>query len=90
VRGLTFELTGARRQDALARTQTMYRVPAAGPRWPAVARPVERMVRHRCTAVENLYPSTNQLCVIRASGGRRLRAAPLLADCGVLHHAELG
>jgi hypothetical protein len=39
------ELTGARRRDALARLQTMYRVPAAGPRWPAVARPVERVVR---------------------------------------------
>ena len=44
--GLTFELTGPRRQDALARTEKMYRVPQSGPRWPAVAGPVERGVRH--------------------------------------------
>jgi hypothetical protein len=31
----------------LARTGTMYRVPQAGPRWPAVAGPVERGVRPR-------------------------------------------
>jgi hypothetical protein len=43
--GLTFELTGALRQDALARLARMYRVPPTGPRWPAVARPVERGVR---------------------------------------------
>ena len=45
LRRLTFELTGLRRQDALARTVKMYRVPPAGPRWPAVAGPVERVVR---------------------------------------------
>ena len=45
--GLTFELTGARRQDALARLAKMYRVPPTGPRRPAVARPVERVVRPR-------------------------------------------
>jgi hypothetical protein len=45
VRGLTFELTGPRRQDALARAERMYRVPQFGPRWPAVAGPVERVVR---------------------------------------------
>ena len=48
LRGLTFELTGPRRQDALARTERMYRVPQLGPRWPAVAGPVERGVRPRC------------------------------------------
>ena len=42
---LTFELTGPRRQDALARAEKMYRVPQLGPRWPAVAGPVERGVR---------------------------------------------
>ena len=41
---LTFELTGPRRQDALARTEKMYRAPQSGPRWPAVAGPVERGV----------------------------------------------
>ena len=46
-RGLTFELTGPRRQDALARLAKMYPVPPTGPRWPAVAGPVERGVRPR-------------------------------------------
>jgi hypothetical protein len=50
--GLTFELTGPRRQDALARAEIMYRVPQLGPRWPAVAGPVERGVRQHCAAVE--------------------------------------
>ena len=35
--GLTLRSTGPRRQDALARTGKMYRLPQAGPRWPAVA-----------------------------------------------------
>ena len=48
LRRLTFELTGARRQDALARLAKMYRVPPTGPRWPAVARPVARGVRPAC------------------------------------------
>ena len=47
LRGLTFELTGALRGDALARLAKMYSVPLTGPRWPAVARPVERGVRRR-------------------------------------------
>jgi len=42
LRSLTFELT------ALARTERMYRVPQFGPRWPAVAGPVERGVRPHC------------------------------------------
>lgn len=45
LRGLTFELTGALRQGGLARLAKMYRVPPSGPRRPAVARPVERVVR---------------------------------------------
>ena len=45
---LTFELRGPQRQDALARTEKMYRLPQAGPRWPAVAGPLERVVRPRC------------------------------------------
>ena len=44
LRRLTFEVTGARRQDALARLAKMYRVPPTGPRWLAVARPVDRGV----------------------------------------------
>ena len=38
--GLTFELTGPRRWDGLARAGKMYRVPQAGPRQPAVGGPV--------------------------------------------------
>ena len=45
---LTFELSGRRRQDARARTEKMYRVPQAGPWWPAVGAPLERGVRQRC------------------------------------------
>jgi len=41
------ELTGPLRQDSLARAEKMYRVPQTGPRWPAVAGPVERRVRRR-------------------------------------------
>ena len=41
------ELTGPLRRDGLARVQKMYRVPAAGPRRPAVEGPVERGVRPR-------------------------------------------
>ena len=47
LRRLTFELTGPQRQDALARLAKMYRVPPTGPRWPAVAGPVERGVRRQ-------------------------------------------
>ena len=48
--GITFELTGPRRQGALARAEKMYRVPQAGPRCPAGEGPVvERGVMpHRC------------------------------------------
>jgi hypothetical protein len=42
---LTFELSGRRRQDARARQQKMYTVPAGGPWWPAVGAPLERGVR---------------------------------------------
>jgi len=55
MRCLTFEVTGARRQDALARLAKMYRVPPSGPRWPAVARPVDQGVRpRRSRSVEDL------------------------------------
>ena len=47
LRSLTFELRGQQRQDALARTEKMYCVPQFGPRWPAVAGPLERGVRRR-------------------------------------------
>ena len=62
MRCLTFELTGARRQDALARTERMYRVPQSGPRGPAVARPVERGVRQRCTLQAMEVASPTNCC----------------------------
>ena len=45
--GLTFELSGRRRQDARPGAVKMYRVPPARAWWPAVGAPLERMVRRR-------------------------------------------
>ena len=47
MRGLTFELSGRRRQDARARAEKMYTVLRTGPWWPAVGAPLERGVRPR-------------------------------------------
>jgi hypothetical protein len=43
--GLTFELSGRRRQDARPGLVKMYRVPPARAWWPAVGAPLERGVR---------------------------------------------
>ena len=51
-RGLTFELSGRRRQDARARAEKMYTVPRTGPWWPAVGAPLERRVRPHCAICE--------------------------------------
>lgn len=51
--GLTFELSERQRQDARARTGKMYRVPQAGPWWPAVGAPLERGVRPRLAVAHN-------------------------------------
>ena len=45
LRGLTFEVTGRRRQDAKPGPMKMYRVPPARAWWPAVGAPVDRGVR---------------------------------------------
>ena len=45
-RGLTLELSGHRRLDALGRAEKMDGVPQPGPRWSAVGAPLERRVRH--------------------------------------------
>jgi hypothetical protein len=50
---LTFELTGRQRQDARPGPVKMYRVPPARAWWPAVAAPVERGVRPRCSRLES-------------------------------------
>ena len=43
--GLTFELSGRRRQDARPGLVKMYRVPPDRAWWPAVGAPLERGVR---------------------------------------------
>jgi hypothetical protein len=47
MRGLTFELSGRRRQDAKPGPVKMYRVPPARAWWPAVGAPLERGVRRQ-------------------------------------------
>ena len=47
LRGLTFELSGRRRQDARPGLAKMYRVPPDRAWWPAVGAPLERGVRPR-------------------------------------------
>ena len=47
LRGLTFELSGRRRQDAGPGLAKMYRVPPDRAWWPAVGAPLERVVRPR-------------------------------------------
>ena len=44
--GLTFELSGRRRQDARPGHRKMYTVPCGRAWWPAVGAPLERGVRH--------------------------------------------
>ena len=46
--GLTFELSGRRRQDARPGLEKMYRVPPDRAWWPAVGAPLERGVRRQC------------------------------------------
>ena len=48
LRGLTFELSGRRRQDARPGLAKMYRVPPDRAWWPAVGAPLERGVRPHC------------------------------------------
>ena len=50
------EVTGALRQDGLARLAKMYRVPPTGPSWPAVASPVDRLVRRRICGAAQASP----------------------------------
>ena len=50
LRGLTFELSGRRRQDARPRLEKMYRVPQDRAWGPAVGAPLERGVRPHSAA----------------------------------------
>jgi len=58
------ELTGPTRQDGLARSAKMHRVPPTGPSWPAVAGPVERRVRRQRTLLIEAYLRVNLFCVL--------------------------
>jgi hypothetical protein len=49
--GLTFQLSGKRRQGARPGPVKMYRVPPVRAWWPAVGAPVERGVRPRYATV---------------------------------------
>jgi len=62
---LTLELTGPLRQGSLARAEKMYRVPQTGPRWLAVAGPVERRVRRQRLAAGHRHKTNNcsQFCL---------------------------
>ena len=77
--GLTFELSGRRRQDARPGLAKMYRVPPDRAWWPAVGAPLERGVRHQCVgAVHGLFVG---ICIRRPTGsthqGCPLERAPL-------------
>jgi hypothetical protein len=57
--GLTFELSGRRRQDARPGLAKMYRVPPDRAWWPAVGAPLERGVRpHAVRRFFNVLPTT--------------------------------
>ena len=72
LRCLTFELSGRRRQDARARRQKMYSVPAGGPWWPAVGAPLERGVRPHLAEqmVPSHWTSAVRLFVVLATSER--------------------
>ena len=67
--GLTFELSGRQRQDARARTEKMYRVPQAGPWWPAVGAPLERGVRPQWLDAAHDYPFVLAMTMTGMPGG---------------------
>ena len=75
------ELTGPLRQDSLARSEKMYRVPQTGPRWPAVAGPVERGVRQHCFVVGLAQKRVvRELKTGLRDGGRLVELIHLLRD----------
>jgi hypothetical protein len=54
----------------------------------AVARQVERMVRHRCRAVANRYLRTTLLDMIQASGALKLQTGSVVASEWVEPHSR--
>ena len=78
--GLTFELSGRRRQDARPGLAKMYRIPPDRAWWPAVGAPLERGVRHQWArhagrAVFACQPFCVLLCATA-------RAVAVLRVCG--------
>ena len=71
---LTFEVTGARRQDALAGLAKLYRLPPTGPWWLAVARPVDRVVRPRSSRSGEELRMLEAVPRCRARGSAAVRA----------------
>jgi hypothetical protein len=81
--GLTFELSGRRRQDARPGLAKMYRVPPDRAWRPAVGAPLERGVRHRCSQAKHWRSPPPRWA---ARGPHRrckgpLRQRPRLAAC---------
>ena len=64
--GLTFELSGRRRQDARPGLAKMYRVPPDRAWWPAVGAPLERGVRPHCLAASSSAMKSARIGVIRS------------------------
>ena len=58
--GLTFEVSGRRRQDAKPELAKMYRVPPAWAWWPAGGAPLDRGVRRRLSVKLPRSPDEEQ------------------------------
>jgi len=69
--GLTFELSGRRRQDARARLAKMYRVPPDRAWWPAVGAPLERGVRPHSVTARLPYAQARLIFFFEAAQSRR-------------------
>ena len=72
LRSLTFELSWHRRWDARPGLAKMYRVPPAGPAWPAVGAQLERGVRPQLSVLAGrgrlCFASDWTLCVLVFAG----------------------
>ena len=78
--GITFELSGRRRQDARPAMQKMYTVPASRAWWHAVGAPLERGVRHQFSrlAGQCVFACAGLCFPLRATA----RAVAVLRVCG--------
>jgi hypothetical protein len=69
--GLTFELSGRRRQDAKPGPVKMYGVPPARAWWPAVGAPLERGVRPHSAPARLPYAQARLIFFFEAAQSRR-------------------